>query len=161
MEKAELQRELVRVNKDLNEANQRNLALTQHTQMDDLLMQGLKTRMETAEGELERLKRKRADSNSPVRTVTSILKRPASPSVTEPLPPATNMDILSSSAKPTPKRSRTRRERWKDVAKEHGQHMHSSSEPPTSSNQDGGKDKKEHTSLAKRKDLVLRGTPYS
>jgi hypothetical protein len=82
--------------------------------------------VETAEGELERLKRKRADSNSPVRTVTSILKRPVSPSVTEPLPAATNMDILSSSAKPTPKRSRTRRERWKDVAKEHDQYMHSS-----------------------------------
>jgi chromosome segregation ATPase len=78
-EKTKMQLELVRVNKDLNEANQRNLALTQHTQRGDLLMQGLKTRVETAEGELERLKRKRADSNSPVRTVTSILKRPVSP----------------------------------------------------------------------------------
>ena len=41
--------------------------------------------------------------------------------------------------------------------------MHSSSEPPTSSNQDGDKAKKEHASLAKKKekDPVLWNTPYS
>ena len=40
----------------------------------------LKKRLETAEGELERLKRKRKDSVSPDRVITKILQRPvASP----------------------------------------------------------------------------------
>ena len=38
---------------------------------------GLRKRLETAEDELESLKRKRADSNSPERAITAILKRPA------------------------------------------------------------------------------------
>ena len=160
-EKSDQQRELDSLTKAMNQTHQRNLTLAHHTQLDEAVMLGMKTRMETAEGELERLKRKRADSNSPVRIVTSILERPDSSSASESLVSATKMDTLSSSAKPTPKKSRTRRDRWKDIDKEHAQDMHSSNAPPTSSNQDGGKDKKEHTSLAKKKDPVLNYTSYS
>ncbi len=57
--------------------------------------------------ELESLKRKRADSNSPERSITAILKRPAlhSPSGQH----ASRKDAPSSSAQPTPKKSRNRR----------------------------------------------------
>ena len=160
-EKSDLQRELDSLTKAMNQTHQRNLTLAHHTQMDEAVMLGMKTRMETAEGELERLKRKRADSNSPVRIVTSILERPDSSSASESLVSATKMDTLSSSAKPTPKKSRTRKERWNDMVKENAQDIHSSGAPPTSFNQDGGKEKKEHTSLPKKKDPVLNYTPYS
>jgi hypothetical protein len=39
--------------------------------------------------------------------------------------------------------------------------MHSSSAPHTSSNKDGVEEKKEHTSLAKKRDPVLYNSPYS
>ncbi len=55
-------------NRTLRSAN-RNFA-------EDVVI-GLKKKLETAEGELEILKRKRADSNSPERAITAILKRPA------------------------------------------------------------------------------------
>jgi hypothetical protein len=42
---------------------------------DESVIAGLVERAEAAEGELERMKRKREDSRSPERTITSILKR--------------------------------------------------------------------------------------
>jgi hypothetical protein len=65
--------------------------------IDEDVMLGLKVRMETAESELERLKRKRTDSTSPERVITGILKRPAGRST------PTGKDVSSSSAQPTPK----------------------------------------------------------
>jgi hypothetical protein len=50
------------------------------------------------------------------------------------------------------------------MAKEHTQYsgfLNSSGVPLTSSNQDGGKERKEHTSMAKKKDPVLNNTLYS
>jgi hypothetical protein len=47
--------------------------------LDENVMLGLKKRIETAESELERLKRKRTDSIIPERVITGILKRPAVP----------------------------------------------------------------------------------
>ncbi len=73
-------------------------------------MRGLKERVDTAESELERFKRKRKDSISPDRVViTGILKRPgASPPSAQ---KATKADAPPASAQPTPKKSRTRRNR--------------------------------------------------
>jgi predicted nuclease with TOPRIM domain len=82
VEKSVMQRELDGVNKTVNQINRLNSTLTHQNKMDEDAMGGMKTRMETAENELERLKRKRADSTSPERVVTSILKRPAASSPT-------------------------------------------------------------------------------
>ena len=127
--------------------------------VDQGVIRGWKERADTAERELERLKRKRKDSVSPDRVVTGILKRPGSS-------PFSAQQAAASfapppSAQPTPKRSRTRKERWRDSANEQARNLHSSSAPPTSSNQDGGKEKKEHTSMVKKRDPVLNNTPYS
>ncbi len=46
-------------------------------ELNEKAIRGLKKRLETTEGELESLKRKRADSTSPERVITGILKRPA------------------------------------------------------------------------------------
>jgi hypothetical protein len=49
------------------------------------------------------------------------------------------------------------------MAKEHTQYsgfLNSSGVPLTSSNQDGGKERKKHTSMAKKKDPVLNNTLY-
>jgi hypothetical protein len=158
-EKLALQLELDSAKKTLDQINARNSTLTHQNKMDENVMHGLKVRMETAENELERLKRKRTDSISPERVITGILKHPSASSLSA--QQAAGTDIPPASAQPTPKKSRTRKERWSDMAKEHAQDMHSSSAPPTSSNQDGGKEKKEHTSMAKKKDPVLTNTPYS
>jgi hypothetical protein len=107
-------------------------------------MVGLKKKLEAAEGELESLKRKRADSTSPERAFTSILKRPAASS------PAAQ-DVPSPSAQPSPKKSRTRKNRW-DVAQPGSLPPQS---PPTSSNRDGFKRRNEAASQAKKKDPVL------
>jgi hypothetical protein len=120
--------------------------------MDADVMVGLKKRSETAESELESLKRKRTDSISPERAITAILKRPAIP------PPsgqrATRKDVPSSSAQPTPKKSRNRKNRWDEG--------HPSSVPPkippTSSNRDGLKGRNEHISLGKKRDPVLHSS---
>ena len=77
-------------------------------EVNEKAMRGLKKRLETTEGELESLKRKRADSISPERVITGILKRPIAS-------PPTGQDVPSSSAQPTPKKSRNRKDRW-DVA---------------------------------------------
>ncbi len=122
---------------------------------DENVMVGLKKRMETAESELERLKRKRTDSISPERVITGILKRLAASPPSGQL--ATGKDVPSSSAQPTPKKSRNRKNRWDEIP-------FSSvppKPPPTSSNKDGWKGKKEHTSLAKKKDPVLDNSPNS
>ncbi len=158
-EKLALQLELDGAKRTLDQTNARNSTLTHQNKMDENVMLGMKVRMKTAENELERLKRKRTDSVSPERTITSILKRPGASSLSA--QQAAGTDISPASAQPTLKNSRTRKERWSDMAKEHDQYMHSSSAPPTSSNQDGGKEKKEHTSMAKKKDPVLINTPYS
>jgi len=107
-------------------------------------MVGLKKKLEAAEGELESLKRKRADSTSPERVITSILKRPAASS-------PTGQDAPSSSAQPTPKKSRNRKDRW-DVAQTASLPPKM---PPTSSNRDGFKRRKEAVSPAKKRDPVL------
>ncbi len=108
-------------------------------------MVGLKKKLDTAESEIESLKRKRADSISPQRLITSILKRPAAPSPSE-------QHIPSSSAQPTPKKARNRRNRW-DEAQSSGVPPKI---PPTSGNRDGLKGMKEHTSPARKRDPVLR-----
>jgi hypothetical protein len=72
--------------------------------MDEDIMVGLKNRLETAESELENLKRKRTDSISLERVITGILKRPAAPS-------PSGQNVPSSSAQPTPKKSRNRKNR--------------------------------------------------
>jgi hypothetical protein len=71
---------------------------------------GLKERLDTAEGELERLKRKR--KVSPDRVVTGILKHPGAspPSVQK----STKTDTPPASAQPAPKKSRTRRNRFEE-----------------------------------------------
>jgi hypothetical protein len=120
--------------------------------MDEDVMVGLKKNLETAESELESLKRKRTDSISPERAITGILKRPAAP------PPsrqrATGKEVPSSSAQPTPKKSRNRKNRWDEG--------HPLSVPPkilsTSSNRDGLKGRNEHTSLGKKRDPVLHSS---
>ncbi len=149
--KITLQRELKSAKRTLDQINVHNSALAHQNKMNANVMLGMKVRMETAESELERLKRKRTDSISPERAITSILKRPAAPPPSEPL--AAGKDILSSSAQPTPKKSRTRKERWNDT--------YSSSAPPTSSNKNGFNGNKEHTSPARKKDPVLDNSPNS
>jgi hypothetical protein len=118
--------------------------LKQAAKMDEGVMVGLKKKLEAAEGELESLKRKRADSTSPERAFTSILKRPAASS------PAAQ-DVPSSSAQPSPKKSRNRKNRW-DVAQPGSLPPKS---PPTSSNRDGYKRSKSMTSPPKKRDPVL------
>ncbi len=110
-------------------------------------MVGLKKRMETAKSELERLKRKRTDSISPERVITGILKRPADRS------PPTGKNVPSSSAQPTPKKSRTRKDGWNDIPP--------SSALPPSSNKDGLKGRNEHASLVKKRNPVLYNSPSS
>ncbi len=139
-----------------------NSEFSKEAELNDKAMRGLKARVETAEGELERLKRKHKDSISPERVITGILKRPsASPLSAQ---QASGTDSPPTSAQPTPKKSRTRKEKWSDFAKEHTQHsgfLNPAGVPITSSNQDGGKETKEHTSMAKRKGPVLNNTLYS
>ena len=106
-------------------------------------MRGLKKRLETTEGELESSKRKRADSTSPERVITGILKRPIAS-------PPTGQDVPSSSAQPTPKKSRNRKDRW-DVAQPASLPPKM---PPTSSNRDGFKRRNEAVSQVKKRDPV-------
>ena len=59
-----------------------NSEFSKEAELNEKVMRGLKARVETAEGELERLKRKRKNSISPERVITGILKRPgASPTL--------------------------------------------------------------------------------
>jgi hypothetical protein len=118
-------------------------------------MIGMKERMDAAENELERWKRKRTDSISPERVITGILKRPADLSPSK--QPAAGKDVTASSAQPTPKKSRNRKDRWDEIPSS----SVAPKPPPTSSNKDGYKGKKEHTSPGKKKDPVLDNTPYS
>ena len=74
--------ELLKVNQSLDEKLRKVNSVLQdqmrrEAQTDETIMVGLKKKLEAAESELESLKRKRADSISPERRVTSILKRPA------------------------------------------------------------------------------------
>ena len=110
-------------------------------------MRGLKKKLETTDGELESLKHKRADSTSPERVITGILKRPAASS-------STGQDASSSSAQPIPKKSRNRRDRW-DVVQPASLPPKM---PPTSSNRDGLKGSNEFTSLGKKRDPVLHSS---
>ncbi len=78
-----------------------NSEFSKEAELNQNVMRGLKARMETAEGELERLKRKRKDSISPERVITGILKRPgASPLSAQ---QAAGTDAPPASAQPTPK----------------------------------------------------------
>jgi hypothetical protein len=131
-------------------------------------IRGLKERVDTAEGELERLKRKRKESVSPDRVVTGILKRPGTspPSAQRP----TKTDTSPASAQPSPKKSRSRKNRFGEQAAELSQPGgpgNSTGAPLTSSNQDGGndgvKEKKGQFALAKRRvfDPVLTNPPSS
>jgi hypothetical protein len=130
-----------------SQARKVNADLNKLKQMDDAVMVGLKKQAEAAKNELERLKRKRVDSPSPVRIVTGILQCPVDPSPLEQL--HTAKDDPPPSAQPTPKKSRSRKDKWGE--------LDSSRAPPTSSNKDGVKEK--HTSLAKKRDPVLNNPP--
>jgi hypothetical protein len=122
----------------------------------------LKKKLDTAEGELERLKRKRKDSVSPDRVVTRILQRPvASPPSAQ---MAATMDTPPTSAQPAPKKSRTRRNRFGEQVAELSQHVGPSSSagiPLTSFNQDGVREKKKQTSPVRKRDPVLDNPPSS
>ena len=99
------------LSENLERVQEKNRALRMaNKSITEDVVVGLKKRLETAEGELDSLKRKRADSNSPERSITAILKRPAlhSPSGQH----ASRKDAPSSSAQPTPKKSRNRRSKW-------------------------------------------------
>jgi hypothetical protein len=113
-------------------------------------MVGLKKKLEAANGEIEGLKRKRANSSSPERQFTSILKRPAVLSAGPAVLSAPEQNVPSSAVQPTPKRSRNRKDRWDNLP---------TSVPPkqphTSNNRDGLKGKGEHFSPPKRRDPVL------
>ncbi len=100
-EKEALQLELDSAKKTLGQINAHNSTLARQTKLDESVLLGMKARMETAENELERLKRKRTDSISPERVITGILKRPgASPHSAK---PAAGTDAPPASAQPTPK----------------------------------------------------------
>jgi hypothetical protein len=131
-------------------------------EVNQKVTRGLKERLDKAEGELERLKRKRKDSVSPDRVVTGILKRPGSspPSAQK----AAKTDTPPASVQPAPKKSRTRRNRFFEEAAgltQHSGSVHSAGLPLTSFNQDGVKEKKEQTSHAKKRDPVLNNPPSS
>jgi hypothetical protein len=64
-----LQEKLGKVNSDYDKMKREAL-------MDEDIMVDLKNKLETAESELESLKRKRTDSISPERAITGILKQP-------------------------------------------------------------------------------------
>jgi hypothetical protein len=117
-------------------------------QVNQKITLGWKTRMDTAEKELERLKRKRKDSISPERVITGILQRP------NPSPLSSHQsaraDNPPASAQPTPKKSRSRKEKWSN----------SVSVPLTSFNQDDVQERrKEQTSQARKRDPVLNNPP--
>ena len=112
---ASLQKELGKFREDnqilegkLRKLNSDHDKMRSTAQMDEGVMIGLRKRLESAHSEIESLKRKRAESTSPERRVTSILKRPAISS-----PPGQN--VPSSSAQPTPKKSRNRKDRWDNL----------------------------------------------
>ncbi len=96
-ELASLQKELVELRKvhhnlddKLRKVNSDHDRMKSTAQKDESLMIGLKKKLEAAQSEIESLKRKRADSISPERRVTSILKRPAVS-----LPPGQNVPFSS------------------------------------------------------------------
>jgi hypothetical protein len=119
-------------------------------QADNTIMVGLKKKLEAANGEIEGLKRKRANSSSPERQFTSILKRPALLSEGPAVLSASVQNVRSSAVQPTPKKSRNRKERWDNLP---------TSVPPklphTSNNRDGLKGKGGHFSPPKGWDPVL------
>jgi hypothetical protein len=139
--------ELRKVNQSLDEklrkVNSVQDQMKREAQTDEAIMVRLRKKLEAAESELEGLKRKRADSISPERGITSILKRPAASS-------PSGQNVPSSSAQPTPKKARNRKDSWVD---------HSSSVPSkiplTSTNRDGLKGKNVHASPPRRRDPVL------
>ena len=142
--------ELQKVNQNLHEmlrkVNSEHDRMKGTTKMDESLMIGLKKKLEAAESEIESLKRKRADSVSPERQITGILKRPEVSS-----PPG--QDVPSSSAQPIPKKSRNRKNRWNDLITSVPPKI-----PPTSINRDGVKGKSMHTSPPRKRDPVLHSS---
>ncbi len=68
------------MDEELRKVNTVQDKMRREAQTDETIMVGLKKKLEAAESELESLKRKRADSISPERGITSILKRPAASS---------------------------------------------------------------------------------
>jgi hypothetical protein len=102
-ELARLQKEVVELQKanqnmdgKLRKLNSDHDKMKIAAQMDESVMVGLKKKLEAAASEIESLKRKRADSISPERRITGILKRPeasSSPGQNVPLP------LLSSHSK--------------------------------------------------------------
>jgi hypothetical protein len=134
------------LNEQLGKVNSAQDLMRREAQTDETIMVGLKKKLEAAQSEIESLKRKRADSSSPERQVTSIHKRSAVLS-----PPGQN--VPSSSAQSTPKKSRNRKNRWDDLATSVPPKI-----PPTSINRDGVKGKIVHTSPPRRRDPVLHGS---
>jgi hypothetical protein len=146
---ADCGRRAAKVDLDFNRMKRAMQLDEKEAQVDRKVTLGLKARMDTAENELERLKRKRKDSISPDRVITGILKRPnASPLSSQ---QAARADDPPTSAQPTPKKSRSRKEKWSNSA----------CVPLTSFNQDGVQEKKEQTSLARKRDPVLNNPPSS
>ena len=126
-----------------------------HAEVSQKHTRGLTDRLEKAQGELERLKRKRKDSASPPRVITEILKRPG----TSP-PSAAKADTSPAPSQPPPKKSRNRKARWNDPPTGPLQDLNPFV-PLTSSNQDGGKERKGQSSSTKRRDPVLYNPPSS
>jgi chromosome segregation ATPase len=108
-ELGELREANQKLDEKLQKVNSDHDRMKSTVQMDESLMIRLKKKLEAAESELKSLKRKWADSISPERRITGILKRPEASS-----PPEQN--VLSSSAQPTPKKSRNRKNRWDDLS---------------------------------------------
>jgi hypothetical protein len=71
-----LRRTNKRLQEKLGKVNSDNNRMKRAAQMDEDIMIGLKKKLETAESELESLKRKRTDSIRTERAITGILKRP-------------------------------------------------------------------------------------
>ena len=118
-DKEKLQSRAAKVDSELKRMKRILQLDEKEAEVNKKVMRGLKERVDTAEREIERLECKRKDSISPDRVVTGILKRPgASPLSTQ---RTAGIDAPTSS-QPTPKKSRTRKEKWSDLAKEHTQH---------------------------------------
>ncbi len=164
-DKSQLQLKATKVDTEVRQMKRAHQLDEKEHEVNQKAIRGLKEQVSVAEGELERLKRKRKESVSPDRVVTGILKRPGSspPSAQK----STKADTPPTSAQPALKKSRTRKARWNDPVTGPLLDLH----PfvwPTSSNQVGDKERKDHSSLSKKReqskgerDPVLYNPPSS
>jgi hypothetical protein len=151
-EKATLQLQAAKADTEVRQMTKAHHLGEKEHEINQKAIRGLKERVDTAEGELERLKRKRKESVSPDRVVTGILKRPGTspPSVQK----SGKANTPPVSAQPALKKSRTRRNRFEERVTELAH---------TSFNQVGVKENKEQASQVKRRvfDPVLTNPPSS